>query len=99
MNEILPFPCAWIGDGETFHGWFVCVDGSKFGYAAMLFTLTFLTVKGITKIMSRLATSKSKLGKRNAYVHENLSRILGNAITSDVLDRISPQLTGRSLKI
>ena len=50
-------------------------------------------------MMSRLATSTSKLGKRNAYVHECLSRILGNAITADVLDGISPQLAGRSITI
>ena len=99
VGSINPFKRAWIDMGERLYGFLVAVDGSKVGYAGKVFCMKHSTINGITRIVSTLAQSRSRLSKRNVIANETVARILGNNLLKDILKGIEQQIQGSSIHL
>ena len=65
VGSIQPFKQAWVDIGEHLYGFLVAVDGSKVGYAGKVFCMKYSIINGITRFVSTLAQSRSRLSKLN----------------------------------
>ena len=97
VNQIKKIERPWVSKGECLYGFLICSDGSKSGYASIIYALTNNGLGGGWK--SRIATCKSKLSKRNVVINEAISRLLGNNLMESILDAIGEKLKKLQQKV